>query len=165
MNKNQSVGMYIVLAIVILVFVSSVFLAGPNTSTSEISYSNFLERLENNEFKTIEKASDFLIAVPKVQPAADNKTVDTAPSAQNPFGVAVEKKAPVIQYKVLTPNDPDLMKKLEASDAEVSVIKPEDGSQLMSILGSLLLPLLFIVFLVVMAKSIQAGGSQAMSLG
>ncbi len=165
MNKNQSVGMYIVLAIVILVFVSSVFLAGPNTSTSEISYSNFLERLENNEFKTIEKASDFLIAVPKVQPAADNKTVDTAPSAQNPFGVAVEKKAPVIQYKVLTPNDPDLMKKLEASDAEVSVIKPEDGSQLMSILGSLLLPLLFIVFLVVMAKSIQAGGSQAMSFG
>ena len=49
MNKNQSVGMYIVLAIVVLVFVSSVFMAGPNTSTSEISYSNFLERLEKNE--------------------------------------------------------------------------------------------------------------------
>ncbi len=165
MNKNQSVGMYIVLAIVVLVFVSSVFLAGPNTSTTEISYSNFLERLENNEFKTIQKAHDFLIAVPKVQPKAEVQTTDTAVTAQNPFGVAVEKKAPVVQYKVLTPNDPDLMKKLEASDAELSVIKPEDGSQLMGILGSLLLPLLFIIFLVVMAKSIQAGGSQAMSFG
>lgn len=165
MNKNQSIGMYIVLAIVVLVFVSSVFLAGPNTSTSEISYSNFLQRLENNEFKTIEKAHDFLIAVPKVQPKAESKTTDTAVSAQNPFGVAVEKKAPVVQYKVLTPNDPDLMKKLEASDAEVSIIKPEEGSQIMGILGSLLLPLLFIIFLVVMAKSIQAGGSQAMSFG
>ena len=165
MNKNQSVGMYIVLAIVVLVFVSSVFLAGPNTSTTEISYSNFLERLENNEFKTIQKAHDFLIAVPKVQPKAEVQTTDTAVTAQNPFGVAVEKKAPVVQYKVLTPNDPDLMKKLEASDAELFVIKPEDGSQLMGILGSLLLPLLFIIFLVVMAKSIQAGGSQAMSFG
>ncbi len=165
MNKNQSAGMYIVLAIVALVFISSVFLAGPNTSTTEISYSNFLERLNNNEFKTIKKAHDFLIAVPKVQPEAETQTTDTAMTAQNPFGVAVEKKAPVVQYKVLTPNDPDLMKKLEASDAELTVIKPEDGSQLMGILGSLLLPLLFIIFLVVMAKSIQAGGSQAMSFG
>ena len=165
MNKNQSAGMYIVLAIVALVFISSVFLAGPNTSTTEISYSNFLERLDNNEFKTIKKAHDFLIAVPKVQPETETQTTDTAMTAQNPFGVAVEKKAPVVQYKVLTPNDPDLMKKLEASDAELTVIKPEDGSQLMGILGSLLLPLLFIIFLVVMAKSIQAGGSQAMSFG
>ena len=143
MNKNQSAGMYIVLAIVALVFISSVFLAGPNTSTTEISYSNFLERLNNNEFKTIKKAHDFLIAVPKVQPEAETQTTDTAMTAQNPFGVAVEKKAPVVQYKVLTPNDPDLMKKLEASDAELTVIKPEDGSQLMGILGSLLLPLLY----------------------
>ena len=165
MNKNQSMGMYIVLAIVVLVFVSSVFLAGPNTSTTEISYSNFLQRLENNEFKTIQKAHDFLIAVPKVQPKVAIQQTDTAVTAENPFGVAVEKKAPVVQYKVLTPNDPDLMKKLEASDAELQVIKPEDSSQLMGILGSLLLPLLFIIFLVVMAKSIQAGGSQAMSFG
>ena len=70
-----------------------------------------------------------------------------------------------MQYKVLTPNDPDLMKKLEASDAEITVKKPSESSQLLGVLGSLLLPLLFIVFLVVMAKSIQAGGSQAMSFG
>ena len=82
MNKNQSAGMYIVLAIVALVFISSVFLAGPNTSTTEISYSNFLERLNNNEFKTIKKAHDFLIAVPKVQPEAETQTTDTAMTAQ-----------------------------------------------------------------------------------
>ena len=51
MNKNQSAGMYIVLAIVVLVFVSSVFMSGPTTSTSEISYSNFLERLAAGDFK------------------------------------------------------------------------------------------------------------------
>ena len=151
--------MYIVLAIVVLVFVSSVFMAGPATSTTELSYSNFVEKLANKEFKKVEKADDYLIAIPVQQPSAD-KTI----TEQSPFGM-VEKKVPQVQYKVLTPNDPDLMKKLEAADVEIEVKKPAESSQLFGILGTLLLPLLFIVFLVVMAKSIQAGGSQAMSFG
>ena len=159
MNKSQSAGMYIVLAIVVLVFVSSVFMAGPTTSTSELSYSNFIEKLNNKEFKKIEKADDYLIAIPANQPAAEQTVKE-----QSPFGI-VEKKVPQVQYKVLTPDDPDLMKKLEAADVEITVKKPAESSQLLGILGSLLLPLLFIVFLVVMAKSIQAGGSQAMSFG
>ena len=63
MNKSQSAGMYIVLAIVVLLFVSSVFLSSPVTKVSEISYSNFMERLDKGEFKKIEKADDFLIAI------------------------------------------------------------------------------------------------------
>ena len=50
MNKNQSAGMYIVLAIIVMVFVSSVFMSGPATSTSELSYSDFVQKLENGEF-------------------------------------------------------------------------------------------------------------------
>ena len=158
MNKNQSAGMYIVLAIVILVFVSSVFMAGPTTSTSELSYSSFIEKLANKEFKKIEKADDYLIAVPVNQPEA--KTI----SEQGPFGT-IEKKVPQIQYKVLTPDDPELMKKIEAANVEIEVKKPSESSQFLGLLGSLLLPLLFIVFLVIMAKSLQAGGAQAMSFG
>ena len=159
MNKSQSAGMYIVLTIVVLVFVSSEFMAGPTTSTSELSYSNFIEKLNNKEFKKIEKADDYLIAIPANQPAVEQTVKE-----QSPFGI-VEKKVPQVQYKVLTPDDPDLMKKLEAANVEITVKKPAESSQLLGILGSLLLPLLFIVFLVVMAKSIQAGGSQAMSFG
>ena len=157
MNKSQSAGMYIILAIVVLVFVSSVFMAGPTTSTKELSYSGFIEKLANKEFKRIEKADDYLIAVPVKQP---EETV----TEQSMFG-PVEKKTPQVQYKVLTPNDPDLMKKLEAANVEIEVKKPSESMQFYSILGSLILPLLFIVFLVVMAKSLQAGGTQAMSFG
>ena len=57
MNKNQSAGMYIVLAIVVLVFVSSVFMSGPTTSTTELSYSDFIEKLSNKEFKRIQASS------------------------------------------------------------------------------------------------------------
>ena len=157
MNKSQSAGIYIVLAIIVLIFVSSIFMAGPTTSTSELSYSAFIEKLSNKEFQRIEKADDFLIAIPSNQ--NETKTVEQT------FLGPIEKKSPQVQYKVATPNDPDLMKKLVDSGAEIQVKKPSESSQLIGLLGSLLLPILFIVFLVVMAKSIQAGGSQAMSFG
>ena len=160
MNKNQSAGMYIVLAIIIMVFVSSVFMSGPATSTSELSYSDFIQKLESGEFSKVEKADDFLIAIPKNQPKAEQAQ---KPAEPNPFGV--EKKVPLVQYKVLTPKDSNLMTKLEDANVQIEVKKPSESSQVMALLGTLLLPLLFIVFLVVMAKSIQAGGSQAMSFG
>ena len=166
MNKSQTAGMYIVLAIVVILFVSSVFVSGPTTKVSEISYSNFLERLNKGEFKKIEKSDDFLVAIPKVQPEAkEQKTVP--PTMNNPFGVPETTKAPTLKYKVLTPTfDPELMKKLDASDADVQITRASESSKTIgNILSYLLLPVLFLVFLAVMAKSIQAGGSQAMSFG
>lgn len=166
MNKSQSAGMYIVLAIVVILFVSSVFVSGPTTKVSEISYSNFLERLDKGEFKKIEKSDDFLVAIPKVQPeATTRKTV--APTMNNPFGIPETAKAPTLKYKVLTPTyDPELMKRLDASDADIQVTRASESSKTIgNLLSYLLLPILFLVFLAVMAKSIQAGGSQAMSFG
>ncbi len=166
MNKSQTAGMYIVLAIVVILFVSSVFVSGPTTKVSEISYSNFLERLNKGEFKKIEKADEFLIAIPKVQPEAKEQK-PIAPTMNNPFGVPETAKAPTLKYKVLTPTfDPELMKKLDASDADVQITRASESSKTIgNILSYLLLPVLFLVFLAVMAKSIQAGGSQAMSFG
>lgn len=160
MNKNQSAGMYIVLAIIVMVFVSSVFMSGPATTTSELSYSDFVQKLDKGEFSKVEKADDYLIAIPKNQPESKNVQ---KPAEPNPFGV--EKKVPLKQFKVLTPKDSNIMSKLEDSNVQIEVKKQSESSQLMAILGTLLLPLLFVVFLVVMAKSIQAGGSQAMSFG
>ena len=62
MNKSQSMGMYVILAIVVLVFISTIFMSGPTTSTSEISYTNFLQKLENKEFSKIEKYDDMIKA-------------------------------------------------------------------------------------------------------
>ncbi len=166
MNKSQTAGMYIVLAIVVILFASSVFMSGPTTKVSEISYSNFLTRLDKGEFKKIEKSDDFLVAIPKVQPEAkEQKTI--APTMNNPFGVPETTKAPTLKYKVLTPTyDPELMKRLDASDADIQVTRASESSKTIgNLLSYLLLPILFLVFLAVMAKSIQAGGSQAMSFG
>lgn len=90
MNKSQSAG-YIILAIVVVIFTASVFLGGPTTETTELSYSNFLEKLNNNEFSKIEKADDYLIAIPKKEEKAlseeekslQGKNLPKAP--QSPF--------------------------------------------------------------------------------
>lgn len=163
MNKSQSMGMYVILGIMILAFVS-MLMAGPNTSTQELSYTEFLQKLKVGDIRSVEidKETSSLIAHPKVQPNVATETKKTNPAVKALYG---EQKKPVIQYKVLIPNDPSLMGKLEQADVNINVSKPSESSQWMGILGSLLLPVLFIIFLVVMAKGLQAGGSQAMSFG
>ena len=64
MNKSQSAA-YIVLAVVIALFTGTVLFNSPTTETKELSYSNFLEKLSNKEFSKIEKADEYLIAIPK----------------------------------------------------------------------------------------------------
>ena len=165
MNKNQSTGMYIILGILVMVFVSSILMAGPTTTTKELSYSTFLEKLSNKEFKSIEKSNDFLIAVPIEQPQVKEPE---QPAQENELGLlfpTTEKRNPILRYKVLTPDDPTLTQKIEDSGVEFSVLKPSESSQFVSLLGSLLIPLLFFIFILIMIKSIQAGGSQAMSFG
>lgn len=161
MNKSQSMGMYVILGIMVLAFVS-MLMAGPNTSTQELSYTEFLQKLKAGDIKSveIEKETSSLIAHPKVQVQAEKPK--TSEAVNTIYG---EQKPPMLQYKVLTPNDPGLMTKLENANVNINVKKPSESSQWMGILGSLILPLLFIIFLVVMAKGLQAGGSQAMSFG
>lgn len=160
MNKSQSMGMYVILGIMVLAFIS-MLMAGPSTSTKELSYTEFLQKLKTGEIQSVEidKDSASLIAHPKIQPAM--KKLINAPKTI--YGG--DQKAPIVQYKVLTPSDPGLMSKLESANVNINVKKPSESAQWMNILGSLILPILFIVFLLIMAKGMQAGGSQAMSFG
>ena len=48
MNKNQSIGMYVILGIMVLAFISMLF-SGPTSSTEELSYTAFLQKVENKE--------------------------------------------------------------------------------------------------------------------
>lgn len=166
MNKSQSMGMYVILGIMVLALVS-MLLAGPNTTTQELSYTDFLQKLKAGDIKSVEidKETTSLIAHPKVQPKDQSLIVKKEKSDNLKKIYGEEQKQPVIQYKVLIPNDPGLMAKLENAYVDINVKKQSESSQWMGILGSLILPLLFIIFLVVMAKGLQAGGSQAMSFG
>ena len=140
-----------------LAFISMLF-AGPSTTTEELTYTNFLQKLSAGDIKSVEMDKDFLIATPKVQPKKQVKK-------DLPMLYGMQQSSATLQYKVLTPNDPTLMKRLEEADVEIAVNKPSESAQFMHVLGSLAVPIFIIIFLIIMARGLQAGGSQAMSFG
>jgi len=167
MNKSQSTGLYVILAIIVAVFLSTIFMTGPVTNTSEISYTKFLTMLENKEFSKIEKYDDMIIAVPTVQPKQDKKQQENV-NTNSPFLLPdnTNGQAPLFQYKVQIPSkDETLMEKLNESGADITVKKAQESGQLLGNIGTLLIVLFAIISLGLMIKAIQAGGSQAMSFG
>ena len=159
MNKSQSLGMYVILGIMVLAFISMLF-TGPTTKTEELSYTTFLRKVANKEIKSVEMEKNYLIALPVSQPSKPIEQKDLPKIYTN-----LQTSVPTLQYKVLTPNDPSLIKKLEDANVEISVMKPSESSKILNIIGSLALPLFIIIFLIIMAKGLSAGGSQAMSFG
>ena len=166
MNKNQSMSMYVILSIVILVFISTIFMGGSTTDTSEISYTNFLQKLENKDFSKIEKYDDKIIAIPKEQPNAIKDTKDVK-NKVSPFLTPYNSsQVPLKQFKVQIPqNDETLMTKLNESDADITVKKATESNQLVGNIGTFIIILFGLITFGLMIKAIQAGGSQAMSFG
>lgn len=167
MKNNQSLGVYIIVGIIALIVLAMVF-AGPVTSTSEISYSDFIERVENGEIKSVTIAKDTLFAVPNEDKNSETATKQEKTPADDLASrliTPVGQELPVLQYKVRIPeNDPKFYSLLDAAGVEINIKKPQDGS-IFSTLGSILLPLFFIGLIILILKGIQQGGSAAMNFG
>lgn len=152
MNKSQSVGIWIVVALLVLSLVSMLF-TGTTTTTKDLSYSDFLKKVKNHEIKSIEIEKDMLIARPV------NATIPV--SKENKL-----QQPATLQYRVMIPiNDNTLYPLLESYNVNVAIKKPSDSSSFLGFLSTALPLLLIIGIFVIMAKTLQSGGSQAMSFG
>ena len=67
MNKNQSTGIIVIVAIILIALLSIAF-EGPQTSTSEISYTQFLNKVQMGSIESVVISKDTLIATPKESP-------------------------------------------------------------------------------------------------
>ena len=161
MNKSQSSGIWIVV-ILLVVCLAAMLFPGSTVVTEELSYTQLLNKVKASQIESVAIDKDVLIAKPKPgtyqlpQPAAQE-------SLKSLGGV---QKATAVQYRVMIPlNDPSLYNILEENHVDVNVRKPSDSSRAFAVLSTLLPLLLIIGFVVLMAKTIQSGGSQAMSFG
>ena len=154
MNKNQSIGMYVILGIMVLAFVSMLF-SGPTSSTEELSYTTFMQKVENKEIKSVDMSKDFLIALPTKQPEVKKKEVNPL------YG---EVKPAKLQYKVAFPENSDILSELKKNNVEINVKRSSESNSIFGA-SSLITILLVLGFLMLIIKSIQAGGAQAMSFG
>ncbi len=151
MNKSQSSGIWIVV-ILLVVCLAAMLFPGSTTTTQDLSYSQLLKKVKDSQIESVSIDKDVLTAKPKGEVKA--------PNAINP------QQQTSVQYRVMVPlNDPDLYKVLEENNVDVSVKKPSDSSRAFAVISTILPLLLIIGFVVLMAKTIQSGGSQAMSFG
>ena len=152
MNKNQSLGIWLVVGILVLALASMLF-AGPTTSTKNLSYTEFLSKVRNAEIKEVVIDNDTVIAKPvndEIKTNIDGKESVTAS----------------LRYNVTIPvNDTSLYPVLEENNVDVEIKKSNESSSMMGLMGTALPILLVVAFFVIMAKIIQSGGSQALSFG
>ncbi len=157
MKNNQSLGVYIIVGIIALIVLAMVF-AGPVTSTSEISYSEFVEKVENGDIKSVTIAKDILFAIPSDNQNSEDQSSQTKTPSDDFASrliAPVGQDLPVLQYKVRIPeNDPKFYPLLEAAGVEINLKKPQDGS-ILGTLGSILLPLFFIGLIILILRGIQ----------
>ena len=140
MKKNQTIGFYILLVFLIGALFFSFKGQGTKTTVKELSYSSFLNKVEQKEINSVTMM--------------DNSINDVPSSEKN------------INYSVIIPmNDPSLMQKMEKNNVDITVKNEENKGQLLGFIGSLFFPILFLIILLFIFKSAQGGGSQAMSFG
>ena len=163
MNKNQSTGIVVIIAIILIALLSIAF-EGPTTSTSEISYTQFLNKVQMEKIESVTISNNTIIATPKEE---NKSTVEEKTAPVNPFNMSkTQPKAPKEQYRVqIIENDSNLYSLLKDKNVEINVAKPQDGSW-MSMIGSVIVPIIFVVIMIILIlKGIQQTGSSALNFG
>ena len=163
MNKNQSAGIIILVGL-ILVIIIAVALSGPVTSTTDISYTQFLNKVKLGAIESVYISQDTLNAYPKEEKSQNYKNNVPDP-VSNPFALQTVQAVPKKQYRVqIPPNDSELYELLKNNNVEINIQKPQNASW-SSMLGSILLPLFFIIMVIFIIKGIQQTGSSALNFG
>lgn len=139
MNKIWKNSGWLILVILIAIsFISTLY--PHQTAVKSISYSQFIEQVEAGKIRHVDITS-----------GSNTLRADTA---------SKEK------IKTFTPDDPQLMPMLKAHNVDINVTPPDQSSWWISMLSSIILPLLFIVGLwIFMLRQAQNGSNQAMSFG
>ena len=150
MNKNQSTGIVVIIAIILIALLSIAF-EGPNTSTSEISYSQFLNKVQMKQIESVVISKGELRATPK----ADEPQKTAKPTQNtNPLNInKLQEKAPKAQFKVQIPEqNEELIDLLKDNNVEINIQKPQDGSW-MSVLGSVIIPVIFVIIMIILMRN------------
>ncbi|MBM3259147.1 MAG: ATP-dependent zinc metalloprotease FtsH [Candidatus Sericytochromatia bacterium] len=140
--KNS--GISILLVLLAFVFVGSLMRSGH--VVEDVSYTRFLDMVDKGSLKsvTIDNLSGTIVATPR------ETTPGTRPT----------------QVRTVAPDDPSLIATLKEARIEISGKRPDQTSWWVSLLSTVLVPILIIVGLwIFMLRQAQSGSNQAMSFG
>ncbi len=165
MNKNQSTSM-ILIAVLIAIILATVSFKDIRTSTSEISYTQFLNKVQTGKIESVLVSKESLIAIPKEEKKQDTKKPDAKDNSLQQSLILTGQQLPKTQYKVQIPeNDKEMYELLKDNSVEITMAKTQDGSW-MGLLGTVIIPIIFIIIMIALiVKGIQSTGSSALNFG
>jgi cell division protease FtsH len=139
-NKRwRNAGLYALL-VVVVIFLATALLDRPSQNAAMWRYSEFVDRVENNQ-------------VDKVTISADRSRA---------FVTTNDGQKAIVNL----PNDPELLNILQNNEVDISVSPQTDDNVWARVLSTLLIPFLLLVVLFFVLRRAQNGpGSQAMNFG
>ncbi|MCR4749083.1 MAG: ATP-dependent zinc metalloprotease FtsH [Lachnospiraceae bacterium] len=164
--RKQSL-MFLVIAVV-LTFISMSLIMNvfSGDASTEITYDEFLQKLDAGEIAKVEIKSDTLNIIPKTDAAKDqsgNSAVqDLYTPAFNPFGTQAPQ---VTYYTGITESGDVLVERLTKAGVEIKTYIPDNSGWILSIILTYILPILLIWFLLSFAYRKMAGGGGPMGVG
>ena len=145
MNKVwKSSGIYIMLVLLAIVFISSLY--RPSPAIDNVKYSEFLDKVEKDQVSAV--------LIDNLTGIIQAKTKDsTAPTGER-------------QLRTVAPEDRELLPLLKEHKVSIEGKRPDTTNWWVSLLSTILVPVLIIVGLwIFMLRQAQSGSNQAMSFG
>ena len=156
MKKHQSTGVWILAFLVLIaLFISTMFMR-ETSIIQNVGYSEFLTRLQNDEVHSVRIEGNTAYAVLK----------EDAPKA-NERQPVMGPQVPEKELKVVLPDDGAtlLAPKLEAEGVKFTFEEPQATGHWLSILTTVFLPIIILIFFFMILRNAQGSGSQAMAFG
>ena len=141
MQKHQTTGAYIVAILLIALFAASFMGEKPQT-VKNISYSQMIEQIKADKISDVSIVGDKANATLKT-PEGETKKVTT----------------------IIPLHGETFVPLLESKNINITVKNEDNGDLLSSLAGPVILGIFILIIFLMIFKSIQAGGSQAMSFG
>lgn len=150
-NKLSFKNIMLIITVVVIAFIISSYFDRPAEEKEEISYSNFIEKIQTGQIITVEEKGEYLFAQPKAEFNNENKVY----------------KVRMLSNRIA--HDENLMKKLEENKVNIRSIEPERMPFIVSVLISWAPILIIALIWFFMIKNIQKdsgnGSAQIFNMG
>ncbi|HEY9685490.1 MAG TPA: ATP-dependent zinc metalloprotease FtsH [Coleofasciculaceae cyanobacterium] len=172
MKKHQYTGFWILVVLIFLALFISTLFKDKAMPPRDLMFSEFIGKVRQHQISKVEISGNIATGTAtttaRAVPSLPTEEVPGGSLSQVPAGTAAPGTFPD-KYRVVLPDGGIgvglLVPELQRNNVPFRFSEPKADGQWLGILTSVFLPLIFLVFLFMIFRNAQGGGSQALSFG
>lgn len=165
-NNRQNYGIIIITTIIAAVFVMFLYQLMQDTPSQEISYTKFMDMVEQGKVKEVKISSEKITIIPKSdteiqQDSQSGENSDMGDITQGSSWFTQFNSGSQVEYYTGIVDDPNMLEKLEKAGVEVSSTIPDSTSMMiLNLVFSVILPfaLVFVLLSFLMRRISKSSG-------